>query len=535
MKITYILIALFCACMVYCLLPLSSREFLIQTNRDMLPLKEDFLENQRDKSIACLERPPNVIVILADDLGKTDISLYGSPHVNTRHIDALGRSGVVFSEAYSTSPISAPSRAALITGRYQQRFGFELQPHDRYPRNRIERTAYRLLLRNENWEVSDARRFPAQKDIERQGLPLSEITLSELLRARGYATAIVGKWHLGIEEAFVPNNRGFDFQYGFYEAFSLYAPVDQDGIVNHRHDHFANRYIWKKGREGPSAIRRNNVVIEEHAYLTTKIAGEAASFIESNRGNPFFLYVPFSAPHTPFQVPERYYKQFSHVADRNKRVYYAMIQALDDAVGEIVETVHEFGLDEQTLIFFASDNGGATYTGATDNAPLKGGKFSNFEGGLNIPFVLTWKGIVEPGTKYHHPVSLMDIFVTSVTAAGAALPEDRVYDGVNLLPYINGSIQGPAHETLVWRSVYNHAIRHGRWKLILNELDERMELYDLVSDKSEALNELGNRSEIIENLLRELNQIEREFVSPLWPRVMDYHVIIDGVDYAFAI
>ena len=535
MKITYILIALFCVCMMYCLLPLSSREFLIQTNRDMLMFKEDFLEKQRDTSIAGLNRPPNVIVILADDLGKTDISLYGSPHVHTKHIDALGRSGVVFSEAYCTSPICAPSRAALITGRYQQRFGFELQPHDRYPRNRIERAAYRFLLRNENWEVSDARRFPAQEDIERQGLPLSEITLSELLRARGYATAIVGKWHLGIEEPFIPNNRGFDFQYGFYEAFSLYAPVDQDGIVNHRHDHFANRYIWKKGREGPSAIRRNHVVVEEHAYLTEKIAGEAVSFIENNRTNPFFLYVPFSAPHTPFQVPERYYRMFPHVADRNKRVYYAMIQALDDAVGEIVTAVHVLGLDEQTLIFFASDNGGATYTGATENDPLKGGKFSNFEGGLNIPFTMTWKGIIEPGTEYHHPVSLMDIFATSVTAAGASLPGDRVYDGVNLLPYTGGSIQHPAHEMLVWRSMYNHAIRHGSWKLILNELDERMELYDLASDKSETYDELGNQADIIEDLLRKLNQMEGEFISPLWPRVMDYHMIIDGVDYRFAI
>ena len=535
MRLIYFFIAIFCVFMIYCLLPLSSRKFIIQIDEEMRSYKENFLEAQLNTPAAGLEQLPNVIVILADDLGKTDISLYGSPHVHTPHIDALGEEGVVFSEAYCTSPICAPSRASLLTGRYQQRFGFELQPHDRYPRNRLEVAAYRMLLRNENWEVSDTPRFPRKEDIVRQGLPPSEISLGELLKERGYATGIVGKWHLGVEKPFIPNNRGFDYQYGFYEAFSLYAPVDEPDIVNHRHDHFANRYIWKKGREGPSAIRRNHTVIEEHDYLTTKIADEAVSFIQRNHGNSFFLYVPFSAPHTPFQVPEAYFEQFSHVSDRNKRVYYAMIQALDDAVGVISRTVHELGLDEHTLIFFASDNGGATYTGATDNAPLKGGKFSNFEGGLNIPFMMRWNGVVEPGTVYQNPVSLMDIFVTSVLAAGGALPEDRVYDGADLLPYVTGLVEGPVHDTLVWRSVYNHAIRSGKWKLILNEREGHMELYDLQTDKSETQNQLEEQSEIIEELLHELNRKEREFMNPLWPRVMDYHFIIDGVDYVFAI
>ena len=531
----YLFIAVFCVFMIYCLLPLSSREFHIEIDQEMQANKETFLEEQLPAPVAGHRRPPNVIVILADDLGKTDISLYGSPFVHTPHIDALGEEGVVFSEAYCTSPICAPSRASLLTGRYQQRFGFELQPHDRYPRNRMERAVYRLLLRNENWEVSDAKRFPRRKDIAQQGLPNSEITLAELLGERGYKTAIVGKWHLGVEEPFIPTTRGFDYQYGFYEAFSLYAPVDQPGIVNHRHDHFANRYIWKMGREGPSAIRRNHVVIEESNYLTSRIADEASSFIQKNREKPFFLYVPFNAPHTPFQVPEAYFKQFSHVSDHNKRVYYAMIQALDDSVGVISRTVHELGLDKQTLIFFASDNGGATYTGATENAPLKGGKFSNFEGGLNIPLMMKWKGVVEPGIVYHHAVSLMDIFVTSVSAAEVHLPEDRVYDGVDLLPYVNGSIDGPVHDALVWRSVYNHAIRTDRWKLILNEREGYMELYDLQADKSEMWNRLEERHETVEELRRELNRIEGEFLSPLWPRVMDYHFIIDGVDYIFAI
>jgi arylsulfatase A-like enzyme len=535
MKVIIACSALFCIFMIYCLLPLSSREFAIQVDLVKRTYKEDFLETQRKNAYAGNERPPNVIVILADDLGKTDISLYGSPHVHTPHIDALGNGGVAFSEAYCTSPICAPSRASLLTGRYQQRFGFELQPHDRYPKNRMERAVYRILLRNENWVVSDAKRFPGKRDIEQQGLPVSEVTLAELLKARGYKTGITGKWHLGVEDPFIPNNRGFQYQYGFYEAFSLYAPVDKPGIVNHRHDHFANRYIWKTGRSGASAIRRNHVVVDEQDYLTTKIAEEACSFIRKNRDNPFFLYVPFSAPHTPFQITGAYYERFAHVSDHNKRVYYGMIQALDDAVGKISGTVRELELDERTLVFFASDNGGATYTGATDNAPLKGGKFSNFEGGLNVPFMMRWEGVIEPGIVYEYPVSLMDVFVTSVHAAGATLPGDRIYDGVNLLPHVKGDLQDPPHDALVWRSLYNHAIRDERWKLILNDREGQMELYDLQVDKVESQNRMDEGSETIEKLREQLERVENEFMNPLWPRVMDYHYMIDGAAYVFAI
>ena len=212
MKLIYSLLVVFCGCMVYFLLPLSSKEFHIQFDEKLLAYKESFLENQLENVTVGQELLPNVIIFLADDLGKTDISLYGSSHVHTPHIDALGKEGVVFTEAYCTSPICAPSRASLLTGRYQQRFGFELQPHDRYPRNRLERLVYRILLRNENWEVSDARRFPEKRDIALQGLPSSEVTLGELLQSRGYVTGIMGKWHLGVEEPFIPNNRGFDYQ-----------------------------------------------------------------------------------------------------------------------------------------------------------------------------------------------------------------------------------------------------------------------------------------------------------------------------------
>jgi arylsulfatase A-like enzyme len=520
----------------YLLLPLSSRDFSITVDQDMLSRKKDFLTFLRNRAAGeepADRRPPNILIILADDLGKTDISAYGSPFVETPHIDALGEEGVRFNEAYCTAPICAPSRASLLTGRYQQRFGFELQPHDRYPKNRLERALYRFLLRKENWVVSDAASFPRQDDIKRQGLPPTEITLGELFRSMGYATGIVGKWHLGTEESFDPNNRGFDYQFGFYEAFSLYADIDDPDIVNFRHDHFANRHIWKKGRTGSSAIRRNGEVIQQDGYLTTVIAEESVRFIREHHASPFLLYVPFSAPHTPFQVTREYHDLYSHVQDPNKRVYYAMIRALDDAVGAIMESLREQCIDEETLVFFASDNGGATYTGATDNGPLKGGKFSYFEGGLNVPFMMRWKGHVQSGREYSNPVSLMDIFTTAVSAASGVLPADRVYDGVDLLPFVAGEKAGSPHESLLWRADFNRAVRRGAWKLIVDSREGTAELYNLEYDKGELFGTVD--SEMIPELQGVLRLWEEELMPPLWPKIMDYRFTIDGVDYFFAI
>jgi arylsulfatase A-like enzyme len=222
----------------------------------------------------------------------------------------------------------------------------------------------------------------------KMGMPPSEILLSEILQARGYATGIMGKWHLGAGDHAIPSNRGFDTQYGFYEAYSLYmADTSDPTIVNQRHSDFSDPFIWGKGRTGTCAIRWNNEVIEEKYYLTDRIAEEANTFITAHAKEPFFLYVPFLAPHTPFQATKAYYDKLGHIKDRNQRVYNAMILQLDDAVGSIIRHLEQQGLAQNTLIFFMSDNGGAHYTHATDNAPHKGGKFTNFEGGLNVPFM----------------------------------------------------------------------------------------------------------------------------------------------------
>jgi arylsulfatase A-like enzyme len=257
--------------------------------------------------------------------------------------------------------------------------------------------------------------------------------------------------------------------------------------------------------------------------------------MRENREQPFFLYLPFNAPHSPFQARKEDYDRFAHIADPYKRIYCAMIYALDQAVGEIVQEVRDLGLAEHTIICFASDNGGATYTLGTDNAPLKGGKMSAFEGGVNIPMMISWPGKIAPETVFHAPVSLMDLFATAAAAADADLPEDRSYDGVDLLPFLSGARPDQPHEALFWRSGYNKSVRSGDWKLLLNELDGDTLLYDLSQDKYEQTDAARRRPEVVRDLIRQLHTWEKELAAPRWPGVMDYHFRIGTRVYRFPV
>jgi arylsulfatase A-like enzyme len=477
---------------------------------------------------------PNIIIILADDLGKNDISLYDPSGVITPNINRLAGEGAVFTEAYATSSVCNPSRAGLLTGRYQQRFGNERQIMSRYPQNGFEFFIFKNFVDTRPLQLIDPWCSPPQEEIRKQGLPESEISLFELMHAIGYRTGCTGKWHLGYYEPHLPQNKGIDEFYGFYEAFSLYAPKGNKDIVNHKHRIFQNRRIWRQKRKGPSAIVHNGQVIEEKGYLTERIAEEACRFIEENEGNPFFLYVPFNAPHTPFQAPKSYCDRFLDVKDENKRVYYAMIAALDDAVGEIMKQVKESGIEENTLIFFCSDNGGATYTGATENGDLKGGKMTYFEGGLNVPFILKWKGTVAPGHTYHEPVSLMDIFTTAVSSCHVPLPENVQIDGMDLIPYLSGEKNGSPHDYLFWRTGFSKALRNGNWKIVVNSRDDFLLLYDLAADKQEKYDLKAGQPEIVKQLLGRLAEWEDGLKPPLWPGVMEYEEEIDGVTMRFA-
>ncbi len=572
-------VAVAVAFLLYILFPLTHKRWQIQHDQRKIVQKKNVLDRLAGSAKAVsvgtrMAGRPNVIILLADDLGKTDISMYGGT-VKTPNIDSIGMQGAVFTDAYCTSSICSPSRSALLTGRYQQRFGNELQIQERYPHSRFEYFIYKHFIKTGDWVLRDMERYPDKRSMKRQGPPLSEILLPELFKAAGYATAITGKWHQGWDEDMVPTKRGFDYQYGFYEAYSLFAPVESPDIVNSPHAYFADKHIWSRGRTGTCAIRRNEAVIDEQEYLTASITNEAIAFIEKHKDEPFFLYVPYSAPHTPFQAPKSFVERFASEPDLNKRVYYAMISALDDEIGRILSALNERGLSENTLVFFASDNGGATYTGATENAPLKGGKFTLFEGGLNVPMMMMWRGKIEEGRVVNEPVTLMDVFATSAAAAGIPLPEDRHYDCANLLPLVaiphgaavrsedggkaalpernqgngqtaagtpgeqtahiigSGGAGRPLHDALYFRSGFNKAIRQGKWKLLVFGKDKRIELYDLENDRNEKHDLAAEYPDIVKSLEAKLLEWETGLQDPLWPSVMDFRAVLDGKTYHF--
>ncbi len=469
---------------------------------------------------------PNIVIILADDLGQTDISLYGNKLVSTPNIDAIGKQGATFTEGYISSPVCSPSRAGLLTGRYQQRFGHEFQPNHRYLKNMIEYFGFKIMPRFKPLSPIKSKEVPEVEERLRQGLPPSEITLAELLKKYDYTTGIVGKWHLGAADFALPCTRGFDYQYGFYEAFTMYAPVTSPTIVNNpvRSDYMdVHQWHTAAGRKGNCAILRNCCErVEEDNYLTDVLTNEAIAFIDRSKTKPFFLYLPYNAPHSPLQVTKDYYEQFKHIKDPAKRTYAAMIKKLDDDVGRLMNHLKKNGLEENTLVFFLSDNGGAVYNGTTDNAPFRGGKLTNFEGGIRVPFLMKWGSHIQPNTVIHNPVISFDVFATVASVIGLELPTDRKFDGINLLQYTSGQNKVAEQRTLYWRSEFNKAIRKGEWKMMLNEFDGNNFLYQITTDSTEHVNLFYQNPETVKLLTDELNKWENEMIAPLWPRVVNY-------------
>lgn len=520
------------AALVYGFWPLTSNLWdLPNPSLDELHKKAAYLNGLQ----AADDQAPNIVVILADDLGKFDISLYGGATAQTPSIDKIGEEGIRFADGYAASPICAPSRAAMLTGRSNNRFGMEFQPQARYPMNRLEYLAFRYIVPTDNWRVASQFDFPDKESRKRQGLPRTEITLAEALAAAGYSTAMFGKWHLGDGEGMRPNDRGFESFFGFYEAFSLFADSNSPGIVNAPTQEFSDKHIWKKGRGGTCALLENGKPVEEDKYLTFAIADRACSFIRDHKeGKPFFLYLPFNAPHTPFQAPKEFYDQVKGESNHVRRVYKAMILALDHAVGQIIETLEKEGLIENTLIWFASDNGAALYALAGDNAPYRGGKLTHYEGGVNVPFMLQWKGKLAP-RNFPYPTSLTDVMVTSMAAAGIPLPPDRTFDGVNLLPFLDSSSAKAPHRELRWKSGPNRALRNSRYKLVVNELSHTIELFDLLTDPGEQHNLAGAHPATVESLMLNLNRWLDSIPPALWPGIMDHGIEYNGRVYYFRV
>lgn len=409
---------------------------------------------------------PNVIVIVADDLGYGDVGFQGGKDVPTPNIDSLAQHGVRCTDGYVTGTVCSPTRAGLLTGRYQQRFGHEFNPGG------VDQTTGTML-----------------------GLPLSESTIAEAMRQAGYKTALVGKWHLGSDEPLRPLQRGFDEFYGFLGGAHPYVPNQKSG-------------------GGP--IYRGDKQVKAPEHLTHAFGEEAAAFIERAKGCPYFLLLTFNAVHNPLQPDAEHLARFENISDPKRRRYAGLLSGLDDAVGQVVQAVRASGKEENTLIVFISDNGGPQQHNGSNNAPLRGDKGTVLEGGIRVPFAFQWKGRIPAGSVYKQPVISLDITATVAALAGASLgAADRPIDGVNLIPFVLGEKDGAPHESLFWRAGSQHAIRRGEYKLV-HQAGGRQQLYDVVADMGEEQDLAAAKPELVKELSAAYDAWDRQLVPPLW-------------------
>ena len=473
------------------------------------------------------ERPPNVVVIVADDLGYNDLTFGGGGVANgavpTPNIDSLARDGVEFTHGYAGNATCAPSRAAIMTGRFPTRFGFEFTP--------APKPFMKLVARFS----ADSPRPPVyfedrEKDVpplDSEGLPAGEITLAELLRERGYRTLGLGKWHLGEAVPMRPEARGFDEYLGFLAGASLYLDVDDPNSVNSKQDFDPiDRFLWPNLTF--SVRKDGGPRFEPDAYMTDYLAREASRAIEANRNRPFFLYLAFNAPHTPLQANKADYDALPGIENHELRVYAAMIRALDRGVGEVLAALRANGLEDDTLVLFASDNGGADYIGLPDiNRPFRGWKMTFFEGGVHTPFFARWPARLPRGARYDGPVGHVDIFATAAAAAGAPLPSDRVMDGVDLVALAKGESGARTHDALYWRSGHYRSVLANGWKLQVSERPKETWLFDMNGDPTETTNLAVTRPDKVSELEALLAAKDSQMVAPLWPALIEGPISID--------
>jgi uncharacterized sulfatase len=456
------------------------------------------------------DRPPNVVLIVADDLGWNDLTFAGGGvadgSVPTPHIDSLAADGVTFGNGYSGSGTCAPSRAALMTGRYGTRFGFEFTPTPpamlplvaRMARQKSERTGSPAPITYFDDPTRESLPF------EEMGVPASEVTLAETLRDAGYHTVHIGKWHLGRSNGMAPHDQGFDES--LLMASGLYLPEDDP-----------DRFLWKGLRFAASF--NGSDAFEPGGYLTDYYTDEAVRVIEANAHRPFFLYLAHWAPHTPLQATRADYDALSHIEDHTLRVYAAMIRALD---------LRANGLERDTLVVFTSDNGGAHYIGLPEvNRPYRGWKISHFEGGIHVPYFMRWPARIGAGQHFEAPVHHFDAFATAAAAAGARLPADRKLDGVDLLPFVRGESAGEPHDRLFWRPGHSQVVPSDGWKLQRTARPDKTWLFHLRDDPTEQRNVAAQHPAKVEQLLALLEAHNAEQSEPAWPSLIEAPTPID--------
>lgn len=423
---------------------------------------------------------PNVIVILADDMGYGDLSSYGSKLVKTENIDSIARDGVKFTNGYSSAPLCSPSRAGLVTGRYQQRFGFEQQ---------VSSGAF-PELREVREEDGSLAALQGDAEFSRRGIPISEKNIGELFKAGGYATGVVGKWHLGHGPEFLPQNRGFDFSDVFYGNTSIqYRDLSNPDMISLKIDTHDEAPMVAWTREGLNQVRRNGEIEQINDYLLFHFRDQAVNFIEANKNKPFMLYFAMNAPVPPLQVPAEYFERLrSSIPNIATRGYNALLLAQDEAVGAVLAKLRDTGLDKNTIVIFVSDNGTALSRPGS-NAPFSGGKYSTFEGGIHMPYMMKWAGHVAAGQTYAQPVSTLDILPTVAMAAGVSTSQSQPLDGVDLMPYLKGTKTGAPHDALYWKLGTESAVRIGNWKLWISNRSGETRLFDLDRDPGEKIDQ----------------------------------------------
>jgi arylsulfatase A-like enzyme len=415
---------------------------------------------------AAAQKKPNVIVFLSDDVGYGEYGFQGNKEIPTPNIDAIAKNGVRFTQGYVAATYCSPCRAGLLTGKYPTRFGHEF---------------------NEGGATGMNNGF---------GLPVEQRTMADRLKAQGYATACVGKWHLGGGPKFVATARGFDEFYGTVANTPFFNPPN-----------------FIDSRVSPKVTP----VKDDTFYTTDAYAERAADWIGKQKGKPFFLYLPFNAQHAPLQAPQKYLDRFPNL-EGNRKIFAAMMSAMDDAVGRVMGKVREMGEGENTLVFFFSDNGGPTQQTTSQNTPLRGRKATTLEGGIRVPFCAQWKGTIPAGTTFDHPMIQLDILPTALAAAGAKPDPEAKFDGVDLLPYLTGKVTDPPHPVLYWRFGDQWAIRKGDFKLVASAVDgvADVKLYNLKDDVGETKNLKDAMPDKAKELAADWDRWSGEQMKPLW-------------------
>ncbi len=435
-------------------------------------------------------KPPNIVLLFSDDAGYADFGFTGSAEIKTPNLDALARRGVIFTSAYVSDPTCGPSRAGLLTGQYQQKFGYHENNVPGYM-------------------------SPASKLLgDDMGLPVDQLTMGDYLQQAGYKTALFGKWHLGGADQYHPTVRGFDTFYGFRGG---------------------RRSYWAHDDTNPAAdsldlMERGFGNFQEHeGYLTDVLADETIDFIKASQNQPFFALVSFNAPHTPLNATEDDLAQFPELSG-DRKTYAAMMLAMDRASGAILDTLDELGLAENTIVVFTNDNGGPTDQNSGSNLPYAGTKSNHLEGGIRVPYVLRWPARIEGGQTFDDPVSTLDLLPTFIAAARPDAPLPDAVDGVDLIPFVTGGADNKPHDYLFWKKDTRAAVLHGDWKLIRYG-DRPAELFNLAVDPAEQNDLSSVNPELTKDLFHKIYEWELGLERPLWMLKQEYEKFdVDRMD-----